>query len=110
MSEIDFKKIWHLVVNKSDKKPYDVYIGRPSKWGNPFSHQERTIAKYQTQTREESLEKYEEWIRSQPEMMAAIKKELKGKVLSCWCAPKRCHGHILAWIANAEEDDDAEEK
>lgn len=20
------------------KEPYDVYIGRPSKWGNPFTH------------------------------------------------------------------------
>ena len=25
-----------LVVNKKYGDPYDVYVGRPSKWGNPF--------------------------------------------------------------------------
>jgi hypothetical protein len=99
---IDFKKIWHLVVHRS-KKPYDVYIGRPSKYGNPWSHKEGTLAEFKVENRSEAIEKYEEWIRSQPEMMAMIKLELKGRVLSCWCSPKLCHGHILAWIANEEE-------
>ncbi len=99
---IDFQKIWHLVVHRS-KKPYDVYIGRPSKYGNPWSHEEGTLAEFKVETRAEAIEKYEEWVRSQPEMIAMIKRELKGKVLSCWCSPKLCHGHILAWIANEEE-------
>ena len=99
---IDFTKIWHFVVHH--KKPHDVYIARPSKWGNPFSHQEGTLAKFKVETRAEALQKYEEWVRSQPEMMAAIKKELKGKVLGCFCTPRMCHGHILAWIANEEQD------
>jgi hypothetical protein len=98
---IDFKKIWHLVVRKS-KRPYDVYIGRPSKYGNPWSHEEGTLAEFKVETRAEAIQKYEEWIRSQPEMMTMIKKELRGKVLSCFCTPKLCHGHILAWIANEE--------
>jgi len=99
---IDFKKIWHLVVHKS-KKPYDVYIGRPSKFGNPYSHQEDTLAEFQVQSRAEAIQKYEEYVRSNPELMAAIKSELRGKVLGCWCSPKLCHGHVLAWIANEEE-------
>lgn len=99
---MDIKKIWHLVVHRS-KKPYDVYIGRPSKWGNPWSHEEDTLAEYKVETRAEAVQKYEEWIRSQPEMMAAIKRELKGRVLGCFCSPKLCHGHILAWIANFED-------
>jgi len=102
ISDIEFIKIWHLVVNKS-KKPYDVYIGRPSKWGNMYSHKEGTLAKFKTNTREEAVAKYEEWVRSQPEMVANIKRELKGKVLGCFCSPKLCHGHVLAWIANEED-------
>lgn len=39
------------------KEPYDIYIGRPGKWGNPF-----TIGK--DGTREEVIVKYEEWIRN----------------------------------------------
>ncbi len=43
---------------------YDVYIGRPSKWGNPFTHIDngKTLAKYIVSSREEAIEKYEEWI------------------------------------------------
>jgi hypothetical protein len=47
---------------------------------------------------------YEEMVRSDPEMMVKIKSELKDKVLGCYCVPRKCHGHILAWIANFEED------
>lgn len=69
------------------KEKYDVYIGRPQKWGNPF-----TIGK--DGTREEVIKKYEDWIKSQPLLMAALP-ELKGKILGCWCNPKPCHGDVL---------------
>eukprot|EP01133_Synstelium_polycarpum_P003471 gene3471-3950_t len=29
------------------------------------------------------------------------KKELKGKIIACWCSPLNCHGHVLAEIANS---------
>lgn len=74
------------------KDPYDIYIGRPSKWGSPFE-----IGK--DGTRQEVIEKYRVWIRTQPELVAAIP-ELKGKVLGCWCKPCKCHGDVLAEIAN----------
>lgn len=74
------------------KEKYDVYIGRPSKWGNPF-----TIDK--DCTREQAVEKYREWVKKQPELMASLH-ELEGKTLGCWCAPKACHGDILLQLAN----------
>ena len=101
---INFGKIWKFVVNKNNK-PYDIYIGRPSKWCNNWSFKENTLAKYIVNSRAEAVSKYEELVRSQPEMMAMIKKELKGKVLGCWCSPRLCHGHVLAWIANEEEEE-----
>ena len=80
-----------LVVHcKRDK--YDVYIGRPGPYGNPFE-----IGK--DGTREEVVEKYAEWVLTQPELLATIKIELKDKTLGCWCAPKLCHGDILAELA-----------
>ena len=67
---------------------YDINIGRPHKFGNPF-----VIGVHGT--RSEVITMYDEWIRQQPELMAALP-ELKGKVLGCHCAPqKRCHGSIL---------------
>ena len=69
-----------------------VYIGRPSKWGNPF-----VIGK--ECTREEAIFMYENWILKQPELMAALH-ELRGKTLLCYCAPLECHGDVLAWLAD----------
>jgi Domain of unknown function (DUF4326) len=64
-----------------------VYIGRPSKWGNPF-----VIGR--DGTRDEVIEKYREWILKQPELMQSLR-ELKGKHLVCWCSPEPCHGQVL---------------
>jgi len=76
------------------REPYDVYIGRPSKWGNPFkSGRDGTL--------EEVLEKYEQYIMNRPDLLAALH-ELKGRTLGCWCKPKPCHGDILARLAEEE--------
>ena len=75
------------------RAPFDVYIGRPSKWGNPFA-----IGK--DGNRQEVIEKYREWIQSRPDLLAAVVPELKGKVLGCWCAPAACHGDVLTILAN----------
>ena len=83
------------------KELYDVYIGRPSKWGNCFTHHKHLSEYYVlVDSREEAIIKYEEWLLSQPELVAMAKEELKGKVLGCWCSPLPCHGEILARIAN----------
>ena len=74
------------------KEDYDVYIGRPSKWGNPFS-----IGKHGT--REEVIEKYQEWLSGQWELLDSLD-ELEGKVLGCHCKPLACHGDVLAALAN----------
>jgi hypothetical protein len=78
------------------KEPYDIYIGRGKncKWGNPFSHKIGTLAKFKVETRQQSIEEYEKWIRQQPELMAALP-ELKDKILGCWCKPQACHGDVL---------------
>jgi hypothetical protein len=83
------------------QEPYDIYIGRPSKFGNPYGHK-FGMAPWIVDSREDAIRLYEEWIREQPELMAAAKKELKGKVLGCWCKPLDCHGDVLLKIANEE--------
>lgn len=80
------------VLNKRDSAD-GVYIGRPSKFGNPF-----VIGRHGS--RDQVIEQYEKWLRSQPALVAAAKRELKGKSLVCWCAPMACHGDVLMRIAN----------
>lgn len=86
------------VVNLKTHK-FDVFIGRPSKWGNPFSHLDNTRAEFKVNTREEAIDKYREWIQTQPELMNSLY-ELDGKILGCYCKPKRCHGDILRELIN----------
>ncbi len=74
-----------------------MYIGRPSKWGNPFTHKEGTLAKFKKDTREQAVEAYRDWIlHGDGKHLLADLHELKGKTLGCWCAPLSCHGHVLA--------------
>lgn len=69
-----------------------VYVGRPSKWGNPF-----VIGR--DGSREEVIEKYRKWLKTRPHLLAALP-ELRGKDLVCWCAPKPCHADVLIGEAN----------
>jgi hypothetical protein len=86
------------------KEPCDVYIGRPSKWGNPFTHidDRRTAAKYIVSNRDEAVAKYEEYIlKGEGQHLLADLHELRGKTLGCWCHPKSCHGDVLLKLANS---------
>ena len=71
---------------------YDVYIGRPSKWGNPYS-----IGK--DGNRSEVIAKYRKYILGNQELLNDLH-ELEGKVLGCWCKPKACHGDVIAELVN----------
>lgn len=82
-----------VVVNRY-REPFDIYIGRGSKWGNPFTHKSGTKAQYIVSSREEAIEKYREYILSKPELLKDLP-ELAGKRLGCFCKPKACHGDVL---------------
>lgn len=81
------------------KEACDIYIGRPSKWGNPFSHKEGTLAEFKTGSRKEAVDKFEQYLISNKDLMKDLP-SLKGKVLGCWCKPQLCHGDILAKYAD----------
>lgn len=88
------------VYNKHQRNaPLDaVFVGRPSKWGNPFAIDH-------TKTREQVIAQFEELVLKSPITIASIKTELKDKDLVCFCAPRPCHADILLRIANEEETD-----
>lgn len=68
--------------------PNTVYVGRPTKWGNPL-------------TGVDAVERYREYAATKP---AAFFEPLRGKDLACWCPlDKPCHADILLEIANDGE-------
>lgn len=89
------------VLNKKDVgAEAGVYIGRGSKWGNPFvigqhGTREEVIAKYRDYAWEKysimKAEGYGDWL-----------KELRGKDLVCFCAPLQCHGEVLLEMIDDE--------
>lgn len=83
------------------KDDFDILIDRTSKWGNPYSHKENTLAKYKVSSRKESIEKYREWIaKGEGRYLLKDLHELKDKTLGCWCKPSGCHGDILVDLIN----------
>ena len=79
-----------------NKEPYNLYIGRGSKWGCPFTiiKDRPTLAKEIVGSKEEALAKYKEYVLASPELMASLD-ELEGKILGCFCKPEKCHGDVL---------------
>jgi len=74
------------------RQPFDIYVGRPSKWGNPY-----VIGR--DGSRDVVIAKYREYLLASPELTAALP-ELRGKTLGCWCKPLACHGDVLAELAD----------
>lgn len=90
--------------------PNTVYVGRPTKWGNPFEvgkdgKREDCYQLYGLLARgylciSKEIEHVERQRRVQKAMRAA-KRELRGKNLACFCPlSAHCHADILLAIAN----------
>ncbi len=68
---------------------------RPGRWGNPYRREEFPDA-------EQCLMAFRLLVETEPETIAEIKAELRGKQLACWCRlDKPCHVDILCEIANS---------
>ncbi len=82
------------LVNRRVTQKYDQSIGRDSKWGNPIP----LNPEMKDRDRDEVIDAYAVWLTHQI-MSGTITIDdllsLEGKVLACWCVPKRCHGHEL---------------
>lgn len=81
-----------------------VYVGRPSKWGNPHTIGRCSLCN-SFHVRGAAVIAYLQDIQRNyiaGVTQADIKKELKGKDLVCFCAPKPCHADVLLEIANED--------
>lgn len=73
------------------------YVGRPSKWGNPF----KVGGEHGLTTIEQILDAYKLSTEVKIGQGWLDLSELKGKNLSCWCPlNQRCHADILLELAN----------
>lgn len=75
------------VVNHRDEA-YDVFIGRPTLYGNPF-----VIGP--DGTREDVLALYRQHLEDNPDIVDMAVRDLSDSVLGCYCKPEACHGDVL---------------
>ena len=82
-----------------------VYVGRTpggtGEWGNRYSHLPTNVpGTVPVETREEAIRQHRKEVLDDEERVRRIRRELRGKVLGCWCAPYPCHAQTLADIAD----------
>jgi hypothetical protein len=79
------------------RKPADViYVGRGTKWGNPFDWRKLPGGKA------EAVARYRPWLLGNSELMQRLV-EIAASDLACWCAlHEPCHADVLLELANAE--------
>lgn len=71
-----------------------VYVGRPTKWGNPFT----TIPNHRT--RDQCIALYRRYAEA-TFTTEEVGQQLAGKILLCWCDPEEpCHADVLVEMAN----------
>lgn len=104
--------------------PGAVYVGRPTKWGNPFAVGEvvdddllpfvhemfpatRNLTRLRLYSHAGAAALYDRWIIEVPALMLSVRDELEGRDLACWCPlldnvglPRPCHADVLLELAN----------
>ncbi len=93
MAKVLNKRIGHITREA-------VYVGRPSKWGNPFEIGDNHPIEARPITRDEAVDLYRTYIIAQMSEGIRNPRDLQDKDLVCWCAPKACHADILLELAN----------
>ena len=79
-------------------QPHDVYCGRPSIYGNPWSYKDGTLAKFKVDTKKEAIENFKKYLETDKEFQKEVEK-LRGKTLACWCKDNNCHVQVMVdWL------------
>lgn len=94
--------------------PGAIYVGRPSRWSNPYAVGHLCPLFWTRRDRHWVAEPYAtDWVRDrahavdlyrklarQPAFIADVRRELVGRNLACWCKPTEpCHADVLLEIA-----------
>ena len=78
----------HLYDFSYKENPNAVFVGRPSKYGNPFKVSEYGL--------EKCLRLYREWLTSKLKEDPKFLELLRGKDLVCYCRlDQKCHADII---------------
>ncbi len=112
--------------SKGSKLPEGaIYVGRPTKWGNPFGvgqpcddplYRNAVVdgtplaRRGVVENRAHAVELFAFWLVAKvPYTQVDIRRELAGRDLACWCPlpesgqPDHCHAAVLLELANQQQ-------
>ena len=96
------------VVNSREHR-FDVYVGRGSPFGNPYSSKPSKLAVLRVASSAQAVDLYRLWLTTDleipgwPKPTMAMIKGLYNKTLGCWCDAAPCHGYVLVELAEANQ-------
>ena len=87
-----------------------VYVGRPTKWANPWKVGDRNPYGTITADKRHARAIFLGFASQNEKLVALAQVDLKGKDLACWCVdwdgigepPGVCHAEVLLELANRE--------
>lgn len=85
------------LISWAEEKGVYVYVGRGSKWGNPFKLPDDG-------DRNQVCKCYEKHYLPHKPSLLNDGASLIGKVLGCYCAPEKCHAESLVDLANKSSE------
>lgn len=99
------------VLNRKDgQHPNAIYVGRPTPFGNPFTHLANVKGAIKCDSREDAIELHRMFLAGEIELPELNKQRIKvigelltlrNRQLECWCAPEGCHANTLAAWADS---------
>lgn len=91
-----------------------VYVGRPTRWGNPWkagvyvcAHPDCGPGSHPLVSVAQAVETFRSWLEGMLRVDPGWLEDLRGKDLACWCPlDQACHADVLLQLANAAAKDE----
>lgn len=94
------------IVNRKDGvHPKAIYVGRPTHFGNPFTHLNNVKGAIRVDSIADAIEDHRQYLAGEVEIPELNEKRinmigelltLRNRQLECWCEPEPCHASTLA--------------
>ncbi len=92
----------HALIEWAESRGIFARVDRKSQWGNPFE-MDSPGKQDRDGDRDFVCESFELYLNRKLSLQKQFR-DLRGKVIACWCHPLRCHAHFIAKCVNEEAE------
>lgn len=86
-----------------------VYVGRPTRWGNPYPARNPYAEASGPMSPDEAVTEFRAYMARMVVLQRQARVDLAGKDLACWCPlDQPCHADVLLELANGADEEGAQ--